>query len=710
MSTNSINFKVNDVGVSSFMEKIKQKSSELTSQMIQDAQKQTNSAKEQLRLVEEKIKTLERASKIESQGAQEYLRKNAQDRVVTSQARIGALEDKNLERYKSGEISPDEFRARKKKINQLKDEYSEEKILSGAEEQIEQLKEQARQSQLLSSLMKEVLNTIKTTSREEVNAVKSGDKDLQELLEDTSDPTKKLSNQLAKEQLDKKGEDNSPEDNKSQWLEFAKALMFEGVGGMFERVGGMVAQIPTAQNELDFVKPMMAMTGLISGGLIGNLIDMVNVKFLGTGLGNTNFGRLGQQFGEKMGEFAGSALERTYRSREELTTSNFKLKALGAGRLGDVEAFMPKDEEGRQLAGRGLINTLNQNLTDLGMTFQEVSKLQYDLVTRQGSVNNLEKLTKDVVGLDSGWGVRNQSSMAMLDLVRSSKSSDSNIQSIIGGILQKGTQSGIFQGGDRSYLNEFLTRNFIQLQKQLLQTQSTVASGTTFDILSKFNSFGGEWGVKDSRSGGLINTLQSSLSNPGSDSMKALSYYVMRKNNPGMSLADTGIEIQKGLGSPAYLQSMMEYLTSMGGDESYQTYNVASAFGLQNNLAAAKKLLQGYKGGKLGSKFDVSNLVGSGEYSESSMLDLAKNQQGIITSTSEIENAYIESSVKGISTMTSKMASLFGNMIDELEVYIEAKIKEKVTSSKKDTPSNTKENTTWYNNQSMKDLSHGPKF
>lgn len=705
MSTNSINFKVNDVGVSSFMEKIKQKSSELTSQMIQDAQKQTNSAKEQLRLVEEKIKTLERASKIESQGAQEYLRKNAQDRVVTSQARIGALEDKNLERYKSGEISPDEFRARKKKINQLKDEYSEEKILSGAEEQISQLKEQARQSQLLSSLMKEVLNTIKTTSREEVNAVKSGDKDLQELLEDTSDPTKKLSNQLAKEQLDKKGKDKSPEDNKSQWLEFAKALMFE-------RVGGMVAQIPTAQNELDFVKPMMAMTGLISGGLIGNLIDMVNVKFLGTGLGNTNFGGLGQQFGEKMGEFAGSALERTYRSREELTTSNFKLKALGAGRLGDVEAFMPKDEEGRQLAGRGLINTLNQNLTDLGMTFQEVSKLQYDLVTRQGSVNNLEKLTKDVVGLDSGWGVRNESSMAMLDLVRSSKSSDSNIQSIIGGILQKGTQSGIFQGGDRSYLNEFLTRNFIQLQKQLLQTQSTVASGTTFDILSKFNSFGGEWGVKDSRSGGLINTLQSSLSNPSSDSMKALSYYVMRKNNPGMSLADTGIEIQKGLGSPAYLQSMMEYLTSMGGDESYQTYNVASAFGLQNNLAAAKKLLQGYKGGKLGSKFDVSNLVGSGEYSESSMLELAKNQQGIITSTSEIENAYIESAVKGIEVMSGKMKGLFDNMITELEKYIIDRIHEKVTSpsSNKKGELSPKENTTWYNNQSIKDVSHSPKF
>ena len=694
MSTNSISFKVNDVGVSSFMEKLKQKSSELTSQMIQDAQRQTSVAKEQLKLVEDKIKSLERSTKLESQAAQEYIRKNAQDRVITSQARIGALEQKNLERYKSGEIDGDEYRARKKKINQLKSDYSEEKITAGAEEQIEQLKEQARQSQLLSSMMKELINTIKTTSREEVNAVKNGDQSLQDLLENNQDPLTKLTNQLATEQLDteKKEEDDDEVEKKSQWLEFAKALMFERV------VGGMVSQIPTAQNELDFAKPMMTLIGAGIGTLAGSLLEAATV-------GQIEYATIGSQVGEKMGQFAGEALNRSYRSREELTSSNFKIKALGAGKIGDVEAFMPKDEEGRQLVGRGLINNLNQNLTDLGMSFQEVSKLQYDLIMRQGSVNGLEKLTSQVVGLDSGWGVRNESSMAMLDLVRSSKSSDKDIQNIIGGVLQKGTQSGIFQGGDRSYLNEFLTRNFVQLQKQLLQSQSSVASGTTFDILSKFNNIGGEWGVKDTRSQGLLSTVQSSLSNPGSDSMKALSYYVMRKNNPGMSLADTGIEIQKGMGSPAYLQSMMKYLTSMGGDESYQIYNVASAFGLQNNLAAAKKLLHGYKGNKLGSKFDISNLEGTGEYSEASMLELAKKQQGVSTSTAEIENAYIESAVDGINMMNKKIKDLFSNMIDGLEIYLDEKIKLKNEASSKKSESSQKENTTWYNNKSMKDLS-----
>ena len=67
MSDNSISFKVNDVGVSSFIDKLKNKSSELTSEMIKDAQKQTSVAKEQIKLVEEKIKALERQTKLESQ-------------------------------------------------------------------------------------------------------------------------------------------------------------------------------------------------------------------------------------------------------------------------------------------------------------------------------------------------------------------------------------------------------------------------------------------------------------------------------------------------------------------------------------------------------------------------------------------------------------------------------------------------------------------
>lgn len=656
----SVSFRVNDTGVASFIDKLKQKSSELTSEMIRDAQRQTNVAKEQISLVEEKIKALERQTKLETQAAESRIREVAGNRVITSQARIGALEDKNKERFRSGEIDSGEYQARKKKINDLKSDYSEANITAGAEEQIQQLKEQARQTLQLAGFMKEVVSTLRVTSKEEINAVKSGDQTLSDLLEDEKDPQKRLANQLAAQQIQESNKrSEGKRDQPEQWLQFAKALTFE-------RLGGMVQQMPTANNELDFVKPMMAMMGMTSGMLIGTIAEAFTA-------GQIEYATIGSQFGERMGEVAGTALERTFRARDELTSSNFKLKALGGDNIGKVEAFLSKNGQDTQLAGRGVIENLEQHLERFGLSLNEVSQLQYNIATKQGSVDNLSRTTTQVASLEGGWGVRNETSMMMLELLRSNKVGDKDLQSIVGGILQKGTQSGLFQNGDRSYLNEFLSKNFSQLQKTLLSTQSTVSSGTTFDILSKFNNLGGEWSSKDSRSGGLINNIQSSLSNPGSDSMKALSFYIMKQQHPEMNLADTGIEIQKGMGSPKYLQSMMKYLTSMGGDESYQVYNVANAFGLQNNLAAAKKLVKGY--GKLGDKFSIDNLKGTGEYSESSLDILATSQQGITSSTAEIENAYVESAVKGLSVMKDKMTGLFGGMVDELKLWIKDEIR-----------------------------------
>jgi len=45
MSNNSVSFKVNDVGVSSFIEKIRQTSSQMNADNIKAAQEQTKAAK-----------------------------------------------------------------------------------------------------------------------------------------------------------------------------------------------------------------------------------------------------------------------------------------------------------------------------------------------------------------------------------------------------------------------------------------------------------------------------------------------------------------------------------------------------------------------------------------------------------------------------------------------------------------------------------------
>ena len=632
--SSSITFRVNDVGVSSFIDKLKQKSAEATQQMMRDAKQQTSVQLEQIKLVEDKIKSIEKLSRLESQAAEQQIRNIAQQRIEAAKTRTDALHSANKGRLRSGEIDRDEYLAREKKINEIKGRFSEKTINSETEEVIRGIRDQAKSTQIMSGFMRESLQEERARTKKE----------------------------------DERGQD------------WKKTMLAMANGVMIDRVGGMVSNIPNTKNELDYVKPMMSMLGMTLGGVIGSSIDaLAGSQILGTGLGKTSFGQLGIQLGEKMGEFAGSAMERTYHSRDELTSSNYKLKALAGRNLGDVEGFGATTADGNRLEGRGYISDLNQNLERFGLSLKEVSHLQYEIATRTGSVKNLSRDTNNIAAMEKGWGVNTGTSMALLELVRSNREGDKDIQKIVGGALQKG-QGGLFKDGDRAYLNEFLTRNYTQLQKALLSTQSSVASGTTFDIISKFNSLGGEFSAKDSRSSGFINTIQGALSNPGSDSQKALAFYTMRKAHPEMNLLDTQMEIQKGLGSASYYQSMMQQLTSSGGDETFQVNNIASMFGMQNNLAAVKKMRSGFLAGKFGGKFSTSYLSGSGDYSANELDALGTSQTSTYSkSTAEIENAFLESAIKGIGTVKNKMEGLFGDMIDELKIWIVNEIKGQIT-------------------------------
>ena len=152
--------------------------------------------------------------------------------------------------------------------------------------------------------------------------------------------------------------------------------------------------------------------------------------------------------------------------------------------------------------------------------------------------------------------------------------------------------------------------------------------------------------------------------------MKALAYYVMKKDNPNMSITDTQIEIQKGLGSKKYLSSMMNYLTSNGGSDDFKMQNIAQAFGLQNNMSAVKELYTGYKSGKLG-EIQSGLLKGTGEFSTETANKLGEEQTSIYSKhTADIQNAFIKSSLEGIDMVSKSMKSLFGTMITGLEEYI----------------------------------------
>jgi hypothetical protein len=159
---------------------------------------------------------------------------------------------------------------------------------------------------------------------------------------------------------------------------------------------------------------------------------------------------------------------------------------------------------------------------------------------------------------------------------RSSRENIRDLANLIGGVLEKG-RGNIFKNGDTTFLNEFLGK-FTTLQRELLKSQSAVHSGTTMDILSRFNKLGGEFDARDPRSMGNINAIQEGLSNPSSDNMKATSFRILSKQYPEKGLFDLNEEMSKGLGSPKYLKGVLETVDQIGGDDQTKMMNIKGAF------------------------------------------------------------------------------------------------------------------------------------
>lgn len=665
MSDKSINFRATDVGVSSFMDNIKQKSTSMTNALIKDAQKQTDIAKEQLQLVERQIAAQQRKARLEGDAAVTNIKQVRDSRISNIDRRgetIDLLGEQNKARFKAGEIPREEYLARRKRIDALGDRNTESVIVKETAEGAKRIKEESHQNEVLARYMKENVEAVKIGTQQEVLQMRKGDDALINAVDENAAPTERLTNQLASQQfLGEKDEE------KTKGRRIGKDMLDLANAITLEKVGSMIANIPNTKNELDFVKPMMSAAGMLAGGLAGSAVDAVSgTSILGFSLGQTSLGPLGAQLGEKLGEFAGSAIDRSFKSREVLSDKNYRLQAL-VGRDMGISAFQVGT------GGTGMSSVVNQDLSKYGLNYSQVSDLQYEIAGRKGSSRNLGRDSENVAALEEGIGVRRETSFTMLELLRSNKESDKNLMSIVGGVLQKG-QGNIFKDGDRSFLNEFLTRNYTQLQKTLLSTQGTVASGTTFDILRRFNNIGGQFSAQDSRSSGLINQIQGSLANPGSDNLKALAFTVMRRNNPKLGLAGLLEEQQKGLASPSYMKSMLEAVDQMGGDKDMKIMNVAGMFGLQGNLNAARRIYENRRSLTNG-KISVDQLKGTGQYGEEGVRDLAKSQVNQYTaSTAEIENAFIESAVKGVKVVGEKMKGLMGDMMDGMQVYVKSEI------------------------------------
>lgn len=664
----TVNFKVSGGELSNYIDQIQKKSDNLTNSAIKSAMDQTNAAKEQLKIINEQIAAVERKNKVEAQAARSIALERRDEALKKVKDEAEAARQKVY--ANSNTLSDKDFRETVGAIDS-KERSSANAIKADYQDQLTVLREQERQSKLQTILTKEQIQTAKEAAREQVKAITNGDKTLADVYEQVGEEAneeEKLTLNLIEEQLQQ--QKKKEEKDKDKDSVFGAILKSD----LLKSAGGMLGQIPNAKNELDFVKPMTSMLGMALGGALGSAIDLVTgTKILGTGVGQTQMGVIGAELGKVAGEFIGGSLERAYKGREELTNRNFALQALTGLNYG-VDGF-GTNKNGLGGTGRSM---LTGNLSKYGLDYSQTADLEYQLAQRKGGAGNLYGNAENAVALEKGLGVSRDAIYQIIEMQRSSLEGNKDFLKTISGILKVGEKS-IFKD-DRTFLTEFIGK-FTTLQRELLKTQGTVATGTTMDLLMKFNSIGGQFDAKDPRSMGLINSINNSLINPNTDFKKSLSYYALRQHmGTGANIADIIQEQQKGLASETYRNSIFSLYSSMGDDG---TKRLAFADLVGGNVDAGTKLLRAFQGGKMRNGANFGNELSAG-WDEDQIKWLGENQVGQYTkSTAEIQNMFVDDVSKAVGLVGVKMKDLFGGMLDELEDWIVQKIKGNTSSSNK---------------------------
>lgn len=597
---NTVTFKVAGNDVLAFMDQVRKKNDATTAEMIANAKKQSGAAKDQLKDIEAQIKALEKKNKLEADAARMHVidQRNQKDAVSKQQYenKVEQIrEDKSLTRRQKAD-----------KIGEARDIMEDNLSHSSREttDQLKTLREQERLQQLQTKLLHDNIDTIRATSDREINNTQKTSKDLaDELSNDNLSDSERLAKELAlstKQSDERKEKDSSPS--------IMGALMsMDNLKSLMGSVSGFAG----TQNGFDMVQPGSKGVGNIVGSILGGIVGAFagGVGALaGAGIG----GQIGSMFGDTIGQFE----QRRLLASQEFLGSRNKYEATTQSSLTDIP-----------------------NLSAMGVSAGDYINVLREIAINTGNAAMAATNTKDVIEMEKGLGVGKEVSSQMIQYFRGS---NKDIGNLVQGIMTKG-KSSMFQGGDYTFLNEFLQK-FNTLHNELRNTSEKVATGTTFDILDTFNKIGGQYSSRDPRSQSLISSLNGSLVNPGSSSLQAMSFLALRKDNPNMSYAQLMEEKQKGLASPSYLKSMLALVDQYGGDRSAKIANLTSLTG--GNFAAARRLYDG-----------------KGNVHRMSIEEVENNYTGDFQKAAESKTTVIESNMASIK---NGLLSTWGDGVDAM--------------------------------------------
>lgn len=591
----SVSFRVAGNDLKTYLESISKQSEKLSNDAIRNAISQTDKAKEQIKLIDEQIKLVEKRTRIETEASRTILRQQRDQRLNLIPQDIAQRREGIITQVRTGQLSYTTG------AEQLKGLQAEEKsktseIRNLYREELNTLKESERQIKIQTQLSREQIREAKEAAKYQVTEIKSGNKTLAEVYREVGknpNPEEKLTLGLIEDQIQQEKKRENRESLRSGKGILGGMLSAQNVAGMI----GNLSHLAQTNNGFDAIQPTYSAAGKVIGGILGGVIGGLASGGTAAALGVGAGASLGDAI---MGTW-GAVEQRGAIMKQDYWKAKFRYASISGG-------------------DHTLATT---DLSKMGVSAIDYLNLLPEAARRRGSSTKADNTVRDMLFAEKGYGVEANTSYGIIELQRSFKENNRDLSGLIGGILQKG-QGSFFKNGDNTFLNEFLNK-YTSTTKELLKTSTTVSTGITFDILKQFNSMGGMFNVKDSRSSGIMSSLQDSLSNPGSDNLKALAFGVLRGQNPKAGIFDLRETMQRGLASPSYLKGMLGMIDRMGGDDQQKMNNLSGMFpGVP--LAAIRTLFNNRKSLR---RFDTSELSGMG-ISESIMQGKAEGNTSMM--------------------------------------------------------------------------------
>lgn len=588
----TVTFNAVDNGVLDTMSVLDKRSRDVMRSMAEWAQKSSNSGKEQLRLINEQITALERKNRVEFGETKQASNFARQERIDQVRKETEGLLPEQRQRLIENET---------RKADQ---EYSES---------LENAREELEENRLQTQLLRQQIDVLRQTSKNEVNAYGENTEELEariKELEESESPTDRLQSTLMREEAEKRRKEKEKEEQESSKDDEKKESTYSALAryGLLEKAISQARQVAASENGIDTVSSLSSTISSTMGAGLGLLLKSNPIGLLFSGLADV----------------VTDLLLRSVTTQQEVMASKYRTRALGG------------------------LDVPTSDLSQAGFDYTQVAQVAAEVVQKTGRARGASDITDSVMLLERGFGINRNISMELLELRQ-----NQDIVNIAGGLLKRGQEEGLFTGGDRGFLPEFMQK-FASLEKELLRTNTSVNSGLTANTMLAISGLGGMFNLRDPRSMGMIQSLNTGLSAPGSDAAKGFLYSTLRELFPTEGIYDTKVRMSQGLGTPGYLKKVMENLEGFGGDDQLKMFLYEGMFqGLPPD--AIRTLVQNRSkilSGEISDK-QLESIITPGGLKD----EAAQNTTELEKWTAEIKNAFVAGSVAGIKEIGEKVAA-----------------------------------------------------